>query len=105
MRVRIVKNLFPKNAIAGLNLSNYIGIELPVYSEGDKEGSLNVIFPYGIGIVTIYKGEYEIIKDDTNIQRELDNYFRNNQREYNFCNDDVVDFLIEHRDKIVEILM
>jgi len=99
MKVRIIDNLF-QNTIGSLNLSNYIGHVLQVNSKGYKEGSLNVEFPHCIGTVTIYKGEYEIIE----VREDLDSYFRKYQREYNFCNDDVVDFLLEHRDEIIEIL-
>lgn len=99
MRVRIIDNLFT-NTIGSLNLNNYIGQVMLVHSQGYKEGSLNVIFPNCVGVVTIYEGEFEVI----DLKGDLDNYFRNHQREYNFCNDDVVDFLIDHREEIVNIL-
>lgn len=103
MKVKIVRSNYPTPGIPNLNLNNYIGEVFPVHSKCDN-GMMRVDFGCGIGVINVYEGEYEIVEDDSETQKRLDNYMRHYQRKYNFCNDDVVDFLLEHRGNIVDIL-
>lgn len=98
MRVRIIKNNPRFTGI--LSIENYIGQVFDVVNKRPS-GKVDVCFG-SIGTMTISEDEYEIIKD--NVKNDLDDYFKNYQRKYNFCNDDVVDFLLEHRDEILKIL-
>ena len=101
MRVRIIKDKLPENSTSELNLNNYKGKVLNVHSKGDIDGSLNVEFDDWIGIVTIYKGEYEII----NTRSELESYMNKYPIEKNLCGgSNFVSFVMNHRKDLVDIL-
>ena len=99
MKVKIIKNA-PSSSNAS-DISKYIG---KIYTvENDKvydDGSIGVDFDDINGSVKVYKGEYQIIED---INKELLKFVSENCPEDVYYQD-ILDFILEHRAVLVDLL-
>jgi len=99
MKVKIIANA-PSSSTAS-DISKYIG---KVYTvEDDRvydDGSIGVCFNDENGSVKVYKGEYQIIED---IDKELLKFVSENCPEDVYYQD-ILDFILEHRIILVDLL-
>ena len=96
MRVKIIKNssLIPNGPGS---IEEFIGGTYDVSSMGTN-GSVNIFFE-GRGTMTIYPTEYEVV----DIAKELSSFIKQ-QRPYGVFSEDIKDFILEHRTKLMSIL-
>jgi len=99
MKVKIIANA-PSSSTA-LDISKYIGKVYTVEnSEVYNDGSIVVDFGDTNGSVKVYKGEYKIIED---IDKELLKFVSENCPE-DIYYQDILDFILEHRLVLVDLL-
>ena len=97
MKIKIIKNA--PCSMGASNIGKYIGQIFEVETLHDN-GNIGVDFDEGIGAITVYKGEYEIIED---IQKEIKD-FVNQYYKWGIGAEETIEFILENRVALVGLL-